>query len=70
MQRNPMMVMPLVQNTMQASQALQLDARKFANVVYGAARSGIAKTRSNELNWTSFAALARAAERCMHKFNP
>ena len=54
---------PLVQHTLQAARAGEIDARQLANIVYEAARSSVRK-RLNVL----FTVLARAAERRMCEF--
>ena len=54
---------PLVQHTLQAARAGDIDAWQLANIVYVAARSSVQK-RLNVL----FTVLARAAERRMCEF--
>ena len=60
LQMNAEALEPLVQHTLQAARAGEIDARQLANIVYEAARSSVRK-RLNVL----FTVLARAAERRM-----
>ena len=63
LQMNAEALEPLVQHTLQAARAGEIDARQLVNIVYEAPRSSVRK-RLNVL----FTALARAAERRMCEF--
>ena len=54
---------PLVQHTLQAARAGEIDARQLANIVYEAARGSIGERQK-----ALFTALARAAEWRMCEF--
>ena len=59
-----MVLKPLVQRTVQVARAGELSTRGLANIVYGAARSGMGKLIGRLLM-----AVARAAELCMGDSN-